>query len=163
MYYMIFVAVNPSKQAKWVQRNVCDTGCVWKPFLFSIICIQYFVRWILPSGKLIWQWKMDQLKMYFLLKMAIFHCHVSLLEGTPQNDCTQTPCPGKLLGRRRHWKYTSHITRSGPSAFPSEGSIRLVCILLLAKPLDGLDHNLAGLAFLTRQWDGWDGSDGGKI
>ena len=35
----------------------------------------------LPSGKLTWQWKMDLLKMYFLLKMGIFHCHVSLLEG----------------------------------------------------------------------------------
>ena len=26
-------------------------------------------------------WKMDHLKMYFLLKMVIFHCYVSLLEG----------------------------------------------------------------------------------
>ena len=34
-----------------------------------------------PSGKLTWQWKMDQLKMYSLLKMGVFHCHVSLLEG----------------------------------------------------------------------------------
>ena len=36
-----------------------------------------------PSGKLAWQWKMDLLKMYSLLKMGIFHCHVSLLEGNP--------------------------------------------------------------------------------
>ena len=36
----------------------------------------------LPSGKLTWQWKMDLLKMYSLLKMGIFYCHVSLLEGT---------------------------------------------------------------------------------
>ena len=35
----------------------------------------------LPFGKLTWQWKMDLLKMYSLLKMVIFHCHVSLLEG----------------------------------------------------------------------------------
>ena len=35
----------------------------------------------IPSGKLTWQWKMDLLKMYSLLKMGIFHCHVSLLEG----------------------------------------------------------------------------------
>ena len=34
-----------------------------------------------PSGKLTWQWKMDLLKMYSLLKMEIFYCHVSLLEG----------------------------------------------------------------------------------
>ena len=34
----------------------------------------------IPSGKLKWQWNMDLLKMYSLLKMGIFHCHVSLLE-----------------------------------------------------------------------------------
>ena len=33
-------------------------------------------------GKLTWQWKMDPLKMYFLLKMGIFHCYVSLPEGS---------------------------------------------------------------------------------
>ena len=27
---------------------------------------------------------MNPLKMYFLLKMGIFHCHVSLLEGNTQ-------------------------------------------------------------------------------
>ena len=36
----------------------------------------------LPSSNLTWQWKMDPLKMYFLLKMRIFHCYVSLPEGT---------------------------------------------------------------------------------
>ena len=36
-------------------------------------------QWV-PSSKLTWQWKMDLLKMYSLLKMGIFHCHVSLLE-----------------------------------------------------------------------------------
>ena len=30
--------------------------------------------------KLTWQWKMDPLKMYFLLKMVIFYCYVSLPE-----------------------------------------------------------------------------------
>ena len=34
----------------------------------------------IPSGKLTWQWKMDLLKMYSLLKMGIFHCHVRLPE-----------------------------------------------------------------------------------
>ena len=34
------------------------------------------------SGNLTQQWKMDPLKMYFLLKIGIFHCYVSLLEGT---------------------------------------------------------------------------------
>ena len=35
----------------------------------------------LPSGKLTWQWKMNQLKMYSLLKMGIFHGYVSLPGG----------------------------------------------------------------------------------
>ena len=34
-----------------------------------------------PLSKLTWQWKMDMLKMYSLLNMWIFYCHVSLLEG----------------------------------------------------------------------------------
>ena len=34
----------------------------------------------IPSGKLTWQWKMNLLKMYDLLKMGIFHCYVSLPE-----------------------------------------------------------------------------------
>ncbi len=34
----------------------------------------------LTPGKLTWQWKMDPLKMYFLLQMGIFYCHVSFLE-----------------------------------------------------------------------------------
>ena len=29
---------------------------------------------------------MDPVKMYFLLKMGIFHCHVSLLEDTDMYD-----------------------------------------------------------------------------
>ena len=36
----------------------------------------------LPSGKLTWQWKMAPLKMYSLFENGIFHCHVSLPEGT---------------------------------------------------------------------------------
>ena len=34
----------------------------------------------LPSGKLTWQWKMNLLKIYSLLKMGIFHCYVWLPE-----------------------------------------------------------------------------------
>ena len=35
------------------------------------------------------QWKMDLLKMYSLLKMGLFHCHVSLPECTPKNTRTK--------------------------------------------------------------------------
>ena len=52
------------------QSSTC-TGVVGKVKLLN-----------LPSGKLTWQWKMDLLKMYSPLNMGIFHCHVSLLEGT---------------------------------------------------------------------------------
>ena len=37
----------------------------------------------LPSGKLTWQWEIQHLKMYSLVKVEIFHCYVSLPEGNP--------------------------------------------------------------------------------
>ena len=40
----------------------------------------------LPFGKLTWQWKTDLLKIYSLLKVRIFHCHVSLLQGNLGGD-----------------------------------------------------------------------------
>ena len=44
-------------------------------FLCSISgCKLFWEDFHLPSGKLTWQWKMDLLKMYSLLKMVIFHC-----------------------------------------------------------------------------------------
>ena len=37
-----------------------------------------FQPWIFRGvKKLTWQWKIHHLKMYFLLKMGIFQCHVS--------------------------------------------------------------------------------------
>ena len=36
----------------------------------------------IPSGKLTWEWKIHLLKMYSLLNMGIFHCYVSLPEGS---------------------------------------------------------------------------------
>ena len=48
---------------------------------------KYVVVWLTPweqlhSGNLTEQCKIHHLKMYFLLKMGIFHCYVSLLEGS---------------------------------------------------------------------------------
>ena len=40
--------------------------------------------------KLIWQWKIHHLKMYFLLKMEIFQCHVSFRECTFKRDGSWT-------------------------------------------------------------------------
>ena len=36
---------------------------------------------LIPYGKLTWQWKMNLLNMYSLLKMGMFHSYVSLPEG----------------------------------------------------------------------------------
>ena len=47
---------------------------------------------LLHSSKLTWQWKMDPLKMYFLLKMGIFHCYVSLPEGSSCFPCAFFLC-----------------------------------------------------------------------
>ncbi len=58
------------------------------------------------------QWKMDPLKMYFLLKMGIIHCYVSLPEGITwcqrfmthgyATTCTETArdAPGTIIGWR---------------------------------------------------------------
>ena len=47
---------------------------------YVLLCSDMFCYVLIPSGKLTWQWKMDQLKMYSLL-MGIFHGYVSLPEG----------------------------------------------------------------------------------
>ena len=39
------------------------------------------IWWYYPPRKLIWQWKNKPLKMYLLLKIVIFHFHVSFREG----------------------------------------------------------------------------------
>ena len=39
------------------------------------------------SGKLRWQWKTNHLKMYLLLKLVIFCCHVSVQGGISRKSC----------------------------------------------------------------------------
>ena len=51
------------------------------PFQAAIFVIFGGLNGNIHSGKLTLQCKMDPLKMYFLLKMGIFHCYVSLPEG----------------------------------------------------------------------------------
>ncbi len=71
--------------------------------------------------EIIWQssiWKMDPLKMYFLLKMVIFHCYISLPEGIPPCFFLCFACffsawsPKRRLGghtviRRQHWIFAA--------------------------------------------------------
>ena len=52
---------------------------VWRWFQWTTKSQKHCL--ILHSGNLTEQWKMDPLKMCFLLKMVIFHCYVSLPEG----------------------------------------------------------------------------------
>ena len=74
---MSFPSLPSDPTTKWLGRIVLLLYCIWLGwFLSSYISINLHI----PSGKLTWQWKMDDLKMYFLLKMGILHCHVSLAE-----------------------------------------------------------------------------------
>ena len=76
---------------------------------------------LVPFGKLTWQWKITLLKMYYLLKMGIFHCHVSLLEGKLQQDFGVTivgiPSFYHLLpSRKRENKLTPPNEKFGKSS-----------------------------------------------
>ena len=50
------------------------------PWVMAKLNQHIYIYVIVPSGKLTWQWKMNILKMYSLLKMGIFHCYVWLPE-----------------------------------------------------------------------------------
>ena len=78
-----------------------DRGVLFNPYPLNAECR------MVPSGKLTWQWKMDQLKMYSLLKMVIFHCHVSLLEGIFYENHLGSFFPGGG-GKCKVYIYQSH-------------------------------------------------------
>ena len=46
-----------------------------------------------PSSKLTWQWKFTFSNRKYIFKWWIFHCHVSLPEGTPPEDERLETCP----------------------------------------------------------------------
>ena len=66
---------NPSTITETIFKHFGTTPCSWKRFSSA-------TKNAVPSGKLTWQWKMDLLKMYSLFENGIFHCHVSLPEGS---------------------------------------------------------------------------------
>ncbi len=88
-------------------------------YLLYIICyLSYVIYYIyIHFRKLTWQWNIDHLKIYFLLKTGIFHCHVSFRECNYiyiyiiRNICfdEDTPWPTRING--------SH--GSSPSSAPS--------------------------------------------
>ena len=84
----------PQEVALDVYRPIVDCNSFWN-----------FLRYteLVPSGQLTWQWKMDLLKMYSVLKMCMFHCHVSYLfywrvsPGSPTYLPSKYQKPGNLL------------------------------------------------------------------
>ena len=65
--------------------------CAMKKHVWVARCLKKSRLWVrnkvwglwknMHSCNLTWQWNMDPLKMYFLLKMGMFHWYVSLPEG----------------------------------------------------------------------------------
>ena len=45
-------------------------------------CLKQWIK-TLPSSKLTWQWKIPFFNREYIFNWSIFHCHVSLPEGTP--------------------------------------------------------------------------------
>ena len=54
---------------------------------FACISLNTYASLVIgtPPSSLTWQWKNNHLKMYLLLKMVIFQCHVSFQGGTSWN------------------------------------------------------------------------------
>ena len=66
-----------------------QTGFPFISWKIPLCGLAAFGWYHIPSGKLTLQWKMDPWRMHFLLNMGIFHCYVSLPEGTHNLDtCT---------------------------------------------------------------------------
>ena len=96
-----------SKSLLTHNKNPQETGDQYhlENILTSQELCRDFVTWslgfesnmfLLPPRKLTWQWKLHHVKMYFLLKMGIFQCHVSFHGCIPcGNDPIWLPCfPG---------------------------------------------------------------------
>ena len=67
-------------------------------FFWKICLLFIFLMELLPR-KLTWQWNINHWKMYFLLKMGIFHCRLSFRGG--KQRCFRhfrTIKPGNLFG-----------------------------------------------------------------
>ena len=61
----------------WMKSDTCSHKTSLSHFHYMILC-----SWM-PCSKLTWQQKMGLVKMYLLLKMEDFNCHVSSPGGTP--------------------------------------------------------------------------------
>ena len=55
-------------------------------FCFCFFADMHVFFFYTPGSSNIAGWKMDPLKMYFLLNMGIFHCYVRLPEGNLRQD-----------------------------------------------------------------------------
>ena len=84
--------------------------------VLSDVFVQCFMLQIIHSGKLTWQWKMDPLKMYFLLNMGIFHCYVSLPQGTSSLPNTTNWTHREFWDIWR-WSWGQHLRHSNCQKF----------------------------------------------
>ena len=107
---------------------------------------------ILPPGKLRWQWKNKHLKMYLLLKMVIFHCHVSFQEGV-YIICW---CGGYPP---RHWTFSSACGRLPTATLHTSCPIQagVVCHRRLE-----LDVSPTSMDTKRNRWDQTTQKGGGK-
>ena len=85
-WWQLYVLINYFEGELDIQCNFD----LWMLSLAKILETEklWSMRWFVnkvPSLKLTWHLKMDGWKMYFLLNMGIFHCHVSLPEGKGMN------------------------------------------------------------------------------
>ena len=56
------------------------------------------------SGKITYQSKMDPLKMYFVVKMVIFNCYVSLLESVWGMVLGSRPRRKSWMKKKQNWR-----------------------------------------------------------
>ena len=88
-----------TKQQFWVHQNAGQFGWSRIRIVCGLSCGRDSAEWIgsvylapLPPRKLTWQWKIHHLKIYFLLNMGIFQCHVSF------QGCTVSCIPINPVG-----------------------------------------------------------------
>ena len=96
--------------SSWKHPDILYEFCTDFCHLKSCFRIKYF---LLPPRKLTWQWKLHHLKMYFLLKMGIFHGCIHC-----GNDPIWLPCLPGLFHRQIWRQISAPFFSSSTSTYP---------------------------------------------
>ena len=114
MFFLTELHVSNFSRLKWPVL-IFVAGIYHGAFAVELLDLLYTSRFTktrrelkrLHSGKLTWQWKMDPLKMYFLLNMVILNCHLRWQEGN------------KKLGWNNSsgWSHISWLERNPTASF----------------------------------------------